>query len=98
MISNKMVWLRIVLISSLILVQIGLTQLLATDENQQVADLRVEFRIPDNAVIGSTPERKVAYDSLSKEEKEELFKLFGTYLDDAIKAKNKAVNLRKKTL
>jgi hypothetical protein len=79
-----MVWLRLVLIACLLLVQIGFTQIRAVDVFQQDTDLRVEFSLPENAVIGSTSERKAAWDALSEEEREELFRLVSPYLVDAL--------------
>jgi len=82
---KKMVWLRLVLISCLVLTQVGLAQIRVADGFQHDTDLRVEFNLPDNAVIGSTPERKAAWDALSEEEREELVKLVGPYLADALR-------------
>ena len=76
--------LRLTLVFCLLLTHVGLSQIHTIGEIQQDSDLRVEFYLPDNAAIGSTPERKAAYDSLSKIEKEELFNLVGPYLDTAI--------------
>jgi len=81
MITPKMMWLRVVLISCLVLVQIGFTQV---DVKQQNTDLRVEFNMPDNAVIGSTPERKAAYDALTEQQKKEIVNLVGPYLAEAL--------------
>ena len=84
-------WLYIALIAHLMLIQAGFVQGWQGEDIADVAAL--EFRdpillsmlnLPDGAVIGSTPERKSAYYSLSEEQKGEMFTLVGPYLDRAI--------------
>ena len=45
----------------------------------------MEFDLPENAVVGSTPERKAAWDALSEEGRKEIFKQVAPYLADALK-------------
>jgi hypothetical protein len=81
---SKVLWISLFVFLPLLGIRPGMAETTDKPDDQSEEYKDVIANLPTNAVIGSTTERYAAFQALTNEQKRELFKKVGPYLEEAL--------------